>query len=199
MPRCPSAARVAAIPKIPGVSARRLAAMIADAREQIVLGLTDSYGGHGEAGSEWVSEWKATAIDDVPIRYRNSDAVRYRVREAVLVSAENSASFVIHPSYGRRTKPELIPAISGAIASAIRGSWEGRAWFAWYGPYSDVSRVGETFESTGDARPFERAGVEGAIINYPDVHGGEYPVRIRVSRVGFHVAGSMRVTARLRT
>ena len=189
--------RLGSLPKIPGVSARRLLEIVEAAKEEVVLSLTDSYGGHGEHGEEWGSTWKATQVGG-QVHYR-SGAVRYRVTAATLVSAENSASIEIWPNYGRRIKPEQETAIAHAVAAALKGTWPAKAWFGWIEDYSDVDKVGDEFESTGDARPFYRAGVEGAIKSIRGVHGGEYPVKVRVSRVSIRKDGSLRLAVALST
>jgi hypothetical protein len=190
------AARYAALPKIPGVSARKLAEIVDKAKQEVVLGLTDSYGGHGEHGEEWGSEWRVTELGK-PIVYRSGERGYHEVAEATFIAAQNSGSVEVHVEYGRRLTPETRLEVAGAVAKAVRGTWPAKAWFGWIGDYTSVKKVGEVFEFTGDARPFYRAGVEGAIKRFDGVEGGEYPVTMRVSSVSIRKDGSLRVKASL--
>ena len=192
----PLASPVAALPKIPGVSAWKLAEIVDLAKEEIVLGLTDSYGDHGEHGEEWGSQWRATEVGR-EIRYR-SGAVRYQVTKATFLSAYNGESVVeVHPAWSFRLDPNTRRAISNVIAKEVRGSWSAKAWFGWIQEYADVDQVGDVFYSTGDARPFNRAGVEGAIKHFDGVYGGEYPVKMRISSLNIREDGTLRVKATL--
>ena len=186
-----------ALPKIPGVSAKKLARIVADAKEHIVLGLTDSYGDHGEHGDEWGSAWRATEVGR-KVQHL-SGAVRYEVEAATLLRASNSGSVEVYLEYDhRRYAPQVRLAVTAAVAKAVKGTWPAKAWFGWIQGDATVKKVGDTFESTGDARLFNRAGVEGAIAQWSDVHGGKYPVTMRVSSVRLRKDGVLRVKASLK-
>jgi hypothetical protein len=187
--------RFAALPKVPGISPRFLAEMVEKAKLNVVGGLTDSYGNYGELGSEWVAEWKATAIGG---RDHHVHGEYYKVEEATFVGAYNSGSLEVWDHWDKITprhhKSADLDMAASVVAQAIKGTWRASAWFGWTENLASVEKVGDTFDSTGDTRAFERATVEGAA-SWPGVHAAEYPITVKVQRVSIRKDGSFRVTA----
>jgi hypothetical protein len=187
----------AALPKVPGIGPRVLAGMVEKAKANVVCGLTDAYGSCGDLGSEWIAEWKSTAIGSLN---HNIQGEYYSVEEATFVSAHNSGSVDVHDHWHLLTaahrKKANLKAAARAVADAIKGTWAASAWFGWDERWAAVKKSGETFDSEGEA--FMRWGVEGYKSEY-GFHVAEFPITIRVKRVSTRKDGTFRVNASFST
>ena len=187
--------REGALPKVPGISPSFLFQMVTKAKHAIVESLTDSYGSYGDLGSQWFAEWKATEIGSQDPYVHGT---YFTVKKASLVRASNDGSFPITDHWDKITprhrKSADLDLAAQAVAQALKGSWPASAWFGWTEEFGSVQKVGDLFESTGEARVFERMTVEGAA-SVAGVHAAEYPIRVTVKRVTIRKDGTFRVTA----
>jgi hypothetical protein len=186
--------RQASLPKIPGVSAKRLQKMVDELKADIVLYATDAY-----HEATWVASWRIT--EGEAMTYRGGEP-GFEVTGAVFVGAHGGMDEPMISGVGRFRPKEIrdgLPDLVGpAVAKAVSGKWTASASFGWEegtaaAHYSSASKVGDLFDSESDS--FHRWGVEATAKTDPSVHAVKVPITMKVRASYRKRDGSIRVVA----
>jgi hypothetical protein len=139
--------REAALPKVPGLSAKRLQMLVEDCKKEIVEHSTNDY--YGKA--RWAAEWIVEETREVPTRSGlGHQVLRARFEEAW---GETDDPIQWEIPYKFKIKPAVLAAALPVITKAVSGTWTAGAWFGWKPGYfttSDELKVGDLMESTSD-------------------------------------------------
>lgn len=142
-----------ALPKIPGMSARRLQQHVDGTKNAIALSALDPY-----HMAEWTATWRIAAGE--PATYRGQPA--FDVTDAEFVSAWGDLDEPVeigfrYGSFRRKDIESGLADLAGqAVAKAVSGTWVATGTFGWTPGteeawFSSATKIGDTFEVSSDA------------------------------------------------